>query len=569
MSDSTLTAAQAFLARLGQLGVPYLFANSGTDFAPIIEAYESASDSELAQWPRPLTIVHETVALGMAHGAYLLSGLPQAAMVHVNVGLANSLMGLINAQSENIPLLMFAGRTPITEYQRPGARMTPIQYGQEMRDQAGMLRDLVKWDYELRYGEQIVDAVDRAFSIACSSPQGPVFLGLPREPLAETLVGGRTLSHPLPPQVPQNSAPDEVINAIARLIASAKFPLIICQRGDHQGRLGAAITKLCSEHSIAVVEPFVIRNLVSSAHPSHLGYQLNNLLDEADCLIVIESPVPWIQRFMTPNSSCSIIHIAEDPLFSNLPMRSFPASLLVCATAHLVIDQISEALRDQPSDVVDRQAVIDFKKSQLEASRAKLVAQHSASLTISPAMVAIALEPFLATGGIVFSELGPPPDLARPVFANQWFTPPYSGGLGWGVPAAIGAKLASPNKRIVACIGDGSYIFANPVACNHVMASLNLPVLVIVLNNSSWNATRRAAHNMYPYGAAAKAENPVLTSLTPSPDFTSIASANGGWAKSVSSRLELSSAIEEAFDALEQGRCSATLEVLVSKTDGF
>ena len=70
-------------------------------------------------------------------------------MVHVNVGLANCVMGLINAASENIPMVVIAGRTPITEHQRLGSRMTPIQYGQEMRDQSAMIRELVYFDLRL------------------------------------------------------------------------------------------------------------------------------------------------------------------------------------------------------------------------------------------------------------------------------------------------------------------------------------------------------------------------------------------------------------------------------------
>ena len=89
-------------------------------------------------------------------------------MVHVNVGTANALMGLLNAARDNVPIFFTSGRTPITEAGRVGARDLPIHWGQEMRDQAGMLREYVKWDYELRYGEQVEPIVDRALAIAMS-----------------------------------------------------------------------------------------------------------------------------------------------------------------------------------------------------------------------------------------------------------------------------------------------------------------------------------------------------------------------------------------------------------------
>src|SRR5262245_32990019 len=122
-------AAEAPLMRLKAHGIDYLFANGGTDFAPIIEAYVTGG-AKGAAMPQPLIIPHETAAVAMAHGYYLATGRPQAVMVHVNVGLANCIMGLINAASENIPMVVLAGRTPVTEYQRLGARMTPIKIWQ-------------------------------------------------------------------------------------------------------------------------------------------------------------------------------------------------------------------------------------------------------------------------------------------------------------------------------------------------------------------------------------------------------------------------------------------------------
>ena len=103
--------------------------------------------------PEALVVIsHETAAVAMAHGYYLVTGRPQAVMVHVNVGLANAVMGLINAATDNIPMVMCSGRTPVTEQGHLGSRNLPIHWGQEMRDQGAMVREFVKWDYELRSG---------------------------------------------------------------------------------------------------------------------------------------------------------------------------------------------------------------------------------------------------------------------------------------------------------------------------------------------------------------------------------------------------------------------------------
>ena len=126
----------------------------------------------------------------------------------------------------------------------------------------------------------------------------------------------------------------------------------------------------------------------------------------------------------------------------------------------------------------------------------------------------------------VFSELGtmlgPLPRNAR----GSWFQEPHSGGLGWAFGAALGAQLAAPDRLIVATMGDGSYMFANPTVCHQIAEALELPVVVLVLNNREWGAVRHSVTGMYPDGYAAKANEVPLTGLTPSPDFTLTARAS-------------------------------------------
>ena len=126
----------------------------------------------------------------MAHGYYLLTGKPAGVMVHVNVGLANSVMGVVNAASDNIPVVMCSGAArPSRNTAASAAATTPFTGAREMRDQAAMIREVVKWDYELRYPEQAALVVDRAVNISMSEPRGPVYLSLPREVLAESAPG--------------------------------------------------------------------------------------------------------------------------------------------------------------------------------------------------------------------------------------------------------------------------------------------------------------------------------------------------------------------------------------------
>ena len=179
-----VTAGAAVFARLAQLGVDVVLVNSGTDFPPIIEGLAEAG-AHGAALPRPVLVAHEHVAMGMAHGYFFASGRAQAVVLHTNVGLANGAIGAINAATDHVPVLLMSGRTPTLEEGRFGARTVPIGWGQEMRDQAALVREACKWDYELRFPEQVPSLLDRAHAIASSTPRGPVYLSLPREVLCE------------------------------------------------------------------------------------------------------------------------------------------------------------------------------------------------------------------------------------------------------------------------------------------------------------------------------------------------------------------------------------------------
>src|SRR6478735_12644594 len=177
------SVAEAYLALLADRGVEYLFGNAGTDFAPLIEAYSRAAQTGVAV-PQPILVTHENLAVTMAHGYGMISRRIPAVMVHVSVGTANMICAALNAARENVAILLTAGRSPLTETGLLGSRDGYIHWAQEMYDQAGMIREIVKWDYELRNAEQLTTVVDRALAIAATEPRGPVYLSLPREVIA-------------------------------------------------------------------------------------------------------------------------------------------------------------------------------------------------------------------------------------------------------------------------------------------------------------------------------------------------------------------------------------------------
>ncbi len=338
------TVADAYLALLADRGIDYLFANAGTDFAPIIEAYAKAQANG-TKVPKPVTVPHENVAIAMAQGYYLKTGRPQAVMVHVNVGTANALCGIINGWRGNIPTLFTAGRTPYSEEGGlTGMRSGEIHWPQEMRDQRAMLREFVKWDYELPNAETLETAVDRALNIAMSEPAGPVYLTLPREVLAAPIKNFR-YSSPSRHATPSPAFPDtDAIDRAAEILAHAEFPLIITRSA---GRIESNVAKLA-----AIAERFAIPVFERKHHymsmpwdsPMHLGSNPEAYFDIADVIVVVEADVPWVPKHKAPCPDCKIIHIGADPLFEKYPLRGFACDLAITEVAGATLPALKDAL---------------------------------------------------------------------------------------------------------------------------------------------------------------------------------------------------------------------------------
>lgn len=319
MASITLSAAELLLHRLQALDVAYIFINSGTDYPPVIEAWAKARATG-QKVPELVICPHENAAIGMAHGYYLGTGKVQAVMVHTNVGLANAACGVINLANSNIPVLIFGGRTPISEHSHFGCRNTPIGYGQEMRDQAALIRESVKWDFELRLADQIGEHVDRAWAIASSLPKGPVYLSLPREPLCETFAIDEAALQAGPSQQPVRYAPvREDIARAAEAIACARHPVIFAQRGARTAGGFARLNSLVREWAIPLVEYWGTEVTLSADNPLLAGADPSAWLADADVILVVDSQAPWMLAEGDCRQDCTVIQMGPDPLFSRYP----------------------------------------------------------------------------------------------------------------------------------------------------------------------------------------------------------------------------------------------------------
>jgi len=527
--------AAAYLALLADRGVDYLFGNAGTDFAPLIEAYAQSAQTGVAV-PRPILATHENLAVAMAHGYGMVSRRIPAVMVHVSVGTANMVCAALNAARENVAILLTAGRSPLTEAGVLGARDGYIHWAQEMYDQAGMIREIVKWDYELRNAEQLTTVVDRALAIAATEPRGPVYLSLPRE----------------------------VIATAARMLAQATRPLIVTANAGRDAAAFKALTQFTERFAVPVVQHRPRYLSLPSSHPMNLGFDPARMVQKADAILVLESDVPWIPSRTAPRRDCKVIQCGFDPLFARYPIRGFPCDVAITGSSVATFAALTAALADalDTESIALRRRWIKDEREALTAAWKTALDAAARKTPLDPAWVSHCVDRAKDPHCIVINEYTLFLEQCIFELPDLYFGSSSASGLGWGAGAALGAKLARRQSPVMAVLGDGAYMFGNPAAVHHASALHELPVLFVVMNNGMWGAVERSTLAMYPDGLAARSNEPPFVALQKLPAFEKICEAAGGYGERVEEPAALPGALQRAMSVVKDERRQALLNVI-------
>jgi acetolactate synthase-1/2/3 large subunit len=559
--DTAAIAGDVLLASLCRHGIEQFFANPGTDFPAIVEGFARAKLTG-AKVPRSVLVPHENLAIAMAHGAYLMTGAPQAVMVHVNVGTANTINLLANAARDRVPLLLMAGRSPIMETGAFGARSRPIHWAQEMFDQAGMVRELVKWDYELRNPDQVGLVVARAVEAAMAEPRGPVYLTLPREPLSAPSTADPDAE---PRSVPSSTYPDpELIARLADWLIEAERPLLIASSLGRVAAEAVVLARVAERFALPVVAHTPRYLCLPTDHPQHHGFDPHPFIEDADLILVIEADVPWMPSAKVPSPTARIAHIGEDPAFLRYPMRSFPSHLSITANAGAALSALETALESRAERSKGRlEQRRKWATARAASRRAKVDASVAADAPyISPEYLSRCIGEIAGADGLIFNEYQLRLDACARTQPGSYFALSPAGGLGWSVGAALGANLAAPDRFVVATIGDGGMIFANPTACHWVAQAHELPILMVVFNNERYGAVRNATMAMFGSAAAGSENGLGLADLSPSPPFERYAEAHGAFAARVERPADLPAVLAAARNAVVSEKRHALVNVM-------
>jgi amino acid adenylation domain-containing protein len=563
------TVSDEFIELLNSYAVEHIFINPGTDTAPILESIAKFKNQG-RRTPELILCLHESVAMAAAHGHFMVSGRPQVLMVHVDVGTQNIGANLHNAQRGRAGVIICAGRAPYTiDGTLAGGRNRYTHWLQEQPDQASIVRNYVKWHYELTCRDNLYLAVQRAFQVASSQPVGPVYLILPREVLMQEVEAPASG----PQHSPGISAPAaniESLSQAAQWLIEAENPLILVAYAGRNPQAVAPLVRLAESLAAPVVESRHRVNFPSS-HPLHMGFSTAGYLQQADCILILDNDVPWVPEQGQPSPQCRIIHVDTDPLKCNIPIWGFPVDLSIQADSSQAMAALAEEVerRLKPADrtrIERRRPVVAAEHQRQRAGWRQRALDLAVRQPIAPEWAAYCLNEIVDEHTLIVGEAVTNNSVLwnyLQLDAPGTYYQSLGSGLGWGLGAALGAKLAAPSKSIICVVGDGSWMFGSPIVAYCAAQQYSSPFLTVIFNNQEYSATSDAILSVAPDGYARKTGSYPVCDLPKPPLYSKIAAAMGLWAVTVDDPAKLPAVLREALSQVRQGR-AALVDICVS-----
>ena len=475
------TGRQVLLEVLESEGVHHCFGNPGTTELPFID--------ELAGHPdlRYVLALQENVAVGMADGYAQASGRPSFVNLHTSAGLGGGVGNLTNSLANRTPMVVTAG-----QQDRRHLLAEPILAG----DLVGLAAACTKWQHEVRHVGELAPVLRRAFLDAANPPAGPVFVSIPMDVLDES----GDVSVP-PRSHVQRTAVAGGLDELARLLAEAAPDRLAIVVGDEVAAAGALdeMVALAEATGARVFGAPLHSNLdFPTTHPLWNGMlgglgmsaaSVAGTLSGFDRVLVVGAKAflvyPWTPPSPLP-PGVELLHLDADAtqVARDLPTRfgtvgDVKASLaalvpLVAARADTArVGTAMEAARQESEGAAERFAA--------------MAAGHGTDVPIHPMAATASLLGALPAGGVVVDEAITTGFYVRMLLRAEAPGSYYfcrGGGLGWGVPAALGVKLAEPDRPVLCIAGDGSAMYT--VQALWTAAHAGIPVVVAVVNNRQY-----------------------------------------------------------------------------------
>jgi acetolactate synthase I/II/III large subunit len=511
---TSMTGGEAIVSGLVAHGVTTVFGLPGAQIYGLFDAFHQAQ-------LKVIGARHEQACGYMAYGYARSSGRPGVFSVVPGPGVLNAGAALLTAFGSNEPVLCLTGQVP-TQFLGKGRG-----HLHEMPDQLATLKTFVKWADRIEYPDGAQTAVSRAFQEMLSGRRGPAALEMPWDVFTQRADAG--LAKPFDP-FPAPLPDSDRIKAAAALIAGSKTPMIFVGSGAIDAR--EEILELAEMIDAPVVAFRSGRGIVSNAH--ELGLTMAaayRLWPQTDLMIGIGTrlELPTMSRWPFRPEGLKSVRIDIDPV----EMRRYPPDVAVVTDAKAgtrdLLAAISKAGYKKTSG---RRAVI----------REATAAAHQEIQKVQPQMAYLnILREVLPDDAIVTDELsqvGFASWYGFPIYQPRTFiTSGYQGTLGSGFPTALGAKVANPDRPVVAITGDGGFMFAVQELATAVQ--FNIAVVTLVFNNNAYGNVRRDQLQRF--------DGRVVASDLVNPDFVKLAESFGVAAARVTSPDQFRAALEKAL----------------------
>jgi len=544
--------ADWLLAALAEEGIDTLFGNPGSTELPLIDALGRQSAVRYVLCP------HEVVALGMADGFTQASGRLGAVNVHVTPGLANALAGILNAARARVPMLVTVGQQVLSMLPEE-----PFLGG----DLMALARPLAKAAWEVERPEDLPRLMSLAVRTALEHPQGPTVLSLPMEIQA----GPAPAAAHARTHVPRPAPPDPALVArAAELLGRARSPVVLA--GDGVAHLGATagLAAVAERLGAPILgESYAARLAIASDHPLWRGpvppfaAEIARLVAPHDAVLAVGLPLfrlfGWSAGRAIPEG-VALVHVEVDP---HEVGKVYTPDVGLVGDPAAALAGLAERLGPAPEEARARLAAETARTAELRrAARSRIAGlAGAAGERISPAALSLAVGAAAGRRDLIVDEsltsgrwLRAAAGRRRP---GDWLGHRGS-AIGWGITAAMGAKLADPGRRVLCVHGDGGFMFGCQALW--VAAREGLNTAVVLADNGGYEILRAGLEGLT---GRPDGDWPGLELAAPSIDLEGLSRALGASAATVSRRADLPEALRDLWRRTDGGPA-----VLVVKVTG-
>ncbi len=508
-------------------GVETMFTLSGAHVFPM---YDGAVKADPPM--RLLDVRHEQTAAFAAEATGKLTRVPGLAVLTAGPGVTNGVSAIAQAQFAGSPMVVIGGRAPANRWGSGSL--------QEL-DQPPIVESVSKMATTLHTAGDILPGIDRAFREARASHRGPVFVDVPMDEFFLDASGPAPVGGPV-----RGSAPDtDALDRIATLLAKATRPVLILGTDVWADHAEVAALRFAESVGIPCITNGMGRGIIPGGHPLLATKARSQALGGADLVVVVGTPLDFRLGYGVfggkeeGSTPARVVHIADSP-----GQVSTHASLEESVSGDLstVFDTLAATMErgNKPDWSAWTQSLADTVAAATERDSKLLSAEAD---PIHPARIYGELVPRLAEDAIVIGDGGDFVSFAgkfiEPKRPGGWLDPGPYGCLGAGLGAAIAARLARPSAQVVVLFGDGAAGFS--LMDVDTLVRHNLPVVMVMGNNSAWGLEKGPMQMLYGYDVAAD--------LADQTRYDEVVKALGGAGEKVTDPRQIGPALDRAFAA--------------------